>query len=64
MALFISDECINCAICEAECPNNAIFSGEQHYEIDPERCTVCQGFFPTPQCQEVCPVDCILPMLA
>ena len=62
MALFITDECIDCAICVAECPNNAIFSGAKHCEIDPDRCTKCEGFFAKPQCQEVCPVDCILPI--
>ncbi|MBT8445790.1 MAG: YfhL family 4Fe-4S dicluster ferredoxin, partial [Gammaproteobacteria bacterium] len=39
--------------------NNAIFDGEEHYEIMPERCTECVGHFDTPQCVAVCPVDCI-----
>jgi len=25
MAIFITDECINCGACEPECPNNAIY---------------------------------------
>ena len=33
--------------------------GEEHYEIKPDRCTECVGHFSTPQCVEVCPVDCI-----
>ncbi len=59
MALIITDECINCDVCEPECPNNAISQGEEIYEIDPKRCTECVGHYDTPQCVEVCPVDCI-----
>jgi ferredoxin len=46
-------------VCEPECPNHAIYQGEEIYEIDPELCTECVGHFDTPQCQQVCPVDCI-----
>lgn len=59
MALMITDECINCDVCEPVCPNNAIFQGEEIYEIDPNLCTECVGHFDTPQCVQVCPVDCI-----
>jgi ferredoxin len=59
MALMITDECINCDVCEPECPNNAISQGEEIYVIDPNKCTECVGHFDTPQCVEVCPVDCI-----
>lgn len=59
MALLITDECINCDVCEPECPNEAIYQGELIYEIDPLKCTECVGHFDVPQCQEVCPVDCI-----
>jgi ferredoxin len=59
MALMITDECINCDVCEPECPNEAISQGAEVYEIDPERCTECVGHYDTPQCREVCPVDCI-----
>lgn len=59
MSLFITDECINCDVCEPECPNNAITEGEEIYEIDHELCTECVGHFDEPQCVEVCPVDCI-----
>ena len=61
MALMITDECINCDVCEPECPNEAIHQGEEIYEIDPSRCTECVGFFDEPQCVGVCPVDCIVP---
>jgi len=27
MAIYITDECINCGACEPECPNNAIYDG-------------------------------------
>lgn len=60
MALFITEDCINCDVCEPECPNDAIFQGEIIYEINPAKCTECVGHFDTPQCQLVCPVDCIL----
>lgn len=59
MALMITDICINCDVCEPECPNAAISQGEEIYEIDPQLCTECVGHFDTPQCVEVCPVDCI-----
>lgn len=59
MALKITDQCINCDVCEPECPNDAISMGEEFYRIDPARCTECVGHFDQPQCREVCPVDCI-----
>lgn len=59
MALKITDQCINCDICEPECPNTAIYRGEMIYEIDPNRCTECVGHFDEPQCAIVCPVECI-----
>lgn len=61
MALMITDECINCDVCEPECPNSAISMGVEIYVIDPGKCTECVGHFDTPQCVEVCPVDCIVP---
>jgi ferredoxin len=60
MALMITDECINCDVCEPECPNGAIAQGEEIYVIDPNLCTECVGHFETSQCKEVCPVDCIV----
>jgi len=59
MALIITNECINCDVCEPECPNDAIFQGPEIYQIDWTRCTECVGHFETSQCVEVCPVDCI-----
>lgn len=59
MALIITDQCINCDVCEPECPNGAISMGADIYEIDPNKCTECVGHFEQPQCQVVCPVECI-----
>lgn len=61
MALMITAECVNCDVCEPECPNQAIFQGEEYYQIDPARCTECVGHYDSPQCVQVCPVDCIPP---
>nr|WP_174505535.1 YfhL family 4Fe-4S dicluster ferredoxin [Acinetobacter sp. Marseille-Q1620] len=60
MALLITDDCINCDMCLPECPNTAIFEGEKYYEIDPDRCTECVGFYDHPTCKAVCPIDCII----
>jgi ferredoxin len=59
MALTITSECINCDVCEPECPNQAISMGETIYVIDPAKCTECVGHFDEPQCVQVCPVECI-----
>ena len=65
MATIITDECINCGVCEPECPNGAIDDGSDGghdvYYIDPELCTECVGFHGEEACQEVCPVDCCIP---
>lgn len=59
MALFITEDCINCDVCEPECPNEAISMGQEIYYINPSLCTECVGHYDHPQCQEVCPVACI-----
>lgn len=59
MSLVITEECINCDVCEPECPNRAISQGAEIYVINPSLCTECVGHFEKPQCMEVCPVDCI-----
>ncbi|MCC6713614.1 MAG: YfhL family 4Fe-4S dicluster ferredoxin [Gammaproteobacteria bacterium] len=61
MALLITDRCINCDVCEPECPNGAISEGEEYYVIDPRLCTECLGHHDRPRCIEVCPVECIIP---
>lgn len=60
MALIITDECINCDVCEPVCPNTAIYQGDSIYEIRRSHCTECVGHFEAPQCVAVCPVDCII----
>ena len=50
MAYKISDDCISCGTCEAECPVFAISEGDGKYEIDPEKCIECGA------CASVCPV--------
>jgi len=60
MSLLITDECINCDVCEPECPNGAISQGDETYVIEPALCTECVGHYDVPQCVEVCPVDCII----
>jgi len=57
MALKITEECISCGACEAECPNKAIKEGDTVYVIDPAKCTECVGSFDSSKCAEVCPVD-------
>lgn len=59
MALIITNECINCDVCEPVCPNNAIYQGPEIFHIEPDKCTECVGHFDEPQCRQLCPVDCI-----
>ncbi|GAA0723043.1 YfhL family 4Fe-4S dicluster ferredoxin [Dokdonella soli] len=60
MSLKITELCVNCDVCEPVCPNKAISEGVEFYEIAPGLCTECVGHFDTPQCVEVCPVECII----
>ncbi|HHX20748.1 MAG TPA: 4Fe-4S binding protein [Clostridiales bacterium] len=50
MAFKISDACINCGACEAECPVSAITQGDDTYVIDEDACIDCGA------CADVCPV--------
>ena len=61
MSTMINEECINCGVCEPECPNEAISEAEETFVIDPLLCTECVGFHGVEQCAEVCPVDCCVP---
>ena len=61
MALMINELCTACDACEPVCPNKAITPGDSIYVIDPMKCTECVGAEDEPQCQLVCPADCIFP---
>lgn len=61
MALLIEKSCINCDMCEPECPNQAIAMGKSIYQIEPDKCTECLGYYDEPQCIKACPIDCIVP---
>ncbi len=50
MAYKITDDCISCGACAANCPVNAISEGENKYEIDADTCISCGN------CASVCPV--------
>ena len=60
MALLIKDNCINCDMCEPECPNEAITFGAEIYEINHDLCTECVGYYEKPTCIDVCPINCII----
>jgi len=51
MAYFITDDCISCGACAAECPTEAISEGDSKYVIDPDLCIDCGS------CAAVCPVE-------
>lgn len=60
MSLKITDDCTSCDACVSTCPNTAISAGDVVYVIDADRCTECVGAEDSPQCQLVCPADCIV----
>ena len=51
MAYKITDKCITCGACAAECPVGCISQGEDKYIIDAESCIGCGT------CAGVCPVE-------
>ena len=74
MAVKITEECIACGACEAECPNDAIYEAGKEYTLGgetfpalsdattyivPEKCTECVGFNDEPQCIPSCPTEAI-----
>jgi ferredoxin len=61
MSTYITEDCLNCAACVPECPNEAISEGDGIHVIDPDLCTECVGFNETEACQKVCPTECCLP---
>ena len=50
MAYKISDDCISCGACAAECPVEAISEGDGKYEIVADKCIDCGT------CADTCPV--------
>ena len=50
MAYLISDDCIACGVCVAQCPVEAILEGSDKYTIDAEKCTDCGS------CADACPL--------
>lgn len=51
MAYAISDDCISCGACAAECPVSAISEGDDKFVIDADTCIECGA------CESVCPVS-------
>jgi ferredoxin len=41
LAYRITEDCVNCGACYYECPEGAIYEGDDRYYIDPEKCTEC-----------------------
>ncbi len=60
MAYMITDLCIMCGLCAAECQNEAITEGEESFVIDPDRCTECVGAAPSPKCVDECTTGAIV----
>jgi NAD-dependent dihydropyrimidine dehydrogenase PreA subunit len=54
MAYVITDKCVACGTCAAQCPVSAISEGDI-YHIDPDTCIECGS------CAEVCPSEAIIP---
>ncbi|MGN1394272.1 MAG: 4Fe-4S dicluster domain-containing protein [Succinivibrionaceae bacterium] len=55
----IPQKCVNCEMCEPDCPHGAISFNGKTFEIDPNLCTECKGIYNSPKCISVCPVHCI-----
>lgn len=53
MAFKISDECISCGACAAQCPVEAISEGDDKFVIDADKCISCGA------CADGCPVEAI-----
>jgi ferredoxin len=75
MAVVVTEECISCNACEAECPNTAIYSADSPYTLGGQefpalssdhtyiafdKCTECVGFNDEPACLSACPTEAIV----
>ena len=57
----ITEECIMCMACEAECPVGAISEGPDGIMvINPEVCVECKGYADYPTCVDTCPSEAIV----
>ena len=54
MAYVITDECVECGACAAQCPVEAISEGDGKYVIDADTCVECGA------CAAQCPVEAIV----
>jgi len=55
----VNNNCVNCGVCETECPNEAISEEGGKHIINPELCTECKGYYDKSQCIEICPQEAI-----
>jgi len=53
MAHKISDSCVNCGACVADCPMEAISEKDGHHQIDADKCSDCGS------CVGSCPTEAI-----
>ena len=51
MAYKITDACVKCGACAAQCPMNCITEGDTKYVIDKNVCIACGT------CKAVCPAE-------
>lgn len=51
MAYKITDACISCGACAAECPVGCISQGNEKFEINASECISCGT------CERTCPVN-------
>ena len=54
MAYKITDACVSCGSCAAQCPVEAIAEGDTQYNIDADVCVECGS------CAAQCPVEAIV----
>lgn len=62
----IDSSCINCDMCVPECPSDSIAfpvdeqgNKGKHYQINNDTCILCEDYYPTPNCIDVCPIGSV-----